>query len=83
MGRHIHVSNNVPPVSGESVVQEGDVYWSRRCNTKTDFSWYEASRVKIDGGVITVTIARKSRDSTPNDVSSTKRWTQWKQISIA
>jgi hypothetical protein len=34
MGRHIHVSNNVPPVSGESVVQEGDVYWSRRCNSQ-------------------------------------------------
>jgi hypothetical protein len=23
MGRHIHVSNNLPPVNGESVVQEG------------------------------------------------------------
>jgi hypothetical protein len=25
MGRHIHVSNNLPPVTGESVVQEGGV----------------------------------------------------------
>ncbi|EFX68648.1 hypothetical protein DAPPUDRAFT_114401 [Daphnia pulex] len=77
MGRHIHVSNNLPPVTGESVVQEGD-----NDNTPADFSWYEASRVNVDGSVLTVTIARKMKDAPYVDTTPTERWTQWKKLEL-
>jgi hypothetical protein len=87
MGRHIHVSNNLPPVTGESIVQEGGVYWSRSYtidndNTLADFSWYKASRVNVDGSVLTVTIARKMKDAPYVDKTPTERWTQWKKLEL-
>ncbi len=54
MGRHIHVSRGTPRVTGSSVVQEGNVIKSRRYNTSTDASWCEATRVKVEGSILTV-----------------------------
>jgi hypothetical protein len=59
MGRHIHVSRGTPRVTGSSVVQEGNVFRSRRYNTSTDASWCEATRVKVEGSILTVTISKK------------------------
>jgi hypothetical protein len=30
--RRIHVSHSLPLVAGESVIQEGNIFWSRRYN---------------------------------------------------
>jgi hypothetical protein len=71
-----HIADSNPSVTGDSIVKEGNVYWSKRYNTPTDFSWYEASRVKVEGSVVTVTIAQKTKDTSYVDTTLIKRCTQ-------
>jgi hypothetical protein len=78
-GRHIHISNSEPFVTGESISTEGNVFWSKRYNTETDYAWCEANRVKVQENVLTVTVSRKCKDSynRPTDM-----FTAWKKLEL-
>jgi hypothetical protein len=78
VGRRLHISPQSDKlVTGESVVKEGDVYWSRRHNTDTDYTWYEVTSVKVSGSVLTVSVSRMTKGYTYSEL-----WTEWKKLEL-
>lgn len=80
IGRRVHVSETTTPsVTGESVVQEGDIFTSKRYKSSTDYAWYECTGVKVQGTVLTVQISGSCKD---HYFRPTEMWTSWKKFEL-
>lgn len=80
VGRSVHVSGTTTPsVTGESVLQEGNGFASRRFKSSTDYGWYECTAVRVQGTVITVSISGCCKDGY---FRPTEMWTPWKKLEL-
>lgn len=77
-GRHIHITNGVPKVTGEAVIATADPqdFYCSRVYRPTDNSWNEVYEVRVLNDVIAVKVGRMFKD----DTKPSENWTQWKKL---
>ncbi len=80
MGRRVHVSEGTTPsVTGESVIQNGNLFTSRRFYSDTDYALYECTALKVQGTVLTVSISAICKDTY---YRTNLMWSSWKKFEL-